>query len=301
MSREVFMERLESLLAEITVEERAEALQYYADYFADAGPENEAKVIGELGSPERVAAMIKAGLKGSMEDGAFTEHGYRDERFEEKASPAMPKQKEESQKKAQNRYSYQGQETAGYQGASGYTGADGGQKGAAGDASRTGNPYGNHGYENNTYGNYGNAAYGNSPYDNPSYGKKDPPWTSRGLKILLVVLILLVAAPVVLPIAGACILGILGLVCAAFGLFLGLVITAGAVAVAGFSIVCVGITKLIAIPAMALLTIGIGILIFVIGLVATAAAIRLCTMICPAMFRFLVGICRKPFQRKARV
>ena len=37
-------------------------MQYYEDYFDEAGPENEQQVINDLGSPERVAAIIKAGL-----------------------------------------------------------------------------------------------------------------------------------------------------------------------------------------------------------------------------------------------
>lgn len=51
MSRKEFMERLEKLLWNISESEREEALQYYNDYFDDAGEENEAKVIEEPGEP----------------------------------------------------------------------------------------------------------------------------------------------------------------------------------------------------------------------------------------------------------
>ena len=61
MNRKEFMERLERLLWNISDSEREEALQYYNDYFDDAGEENEAKVIEELGSPNQVAQKIKAG------------------------------------------------------------------------------------------------------------------------------------------------------------------------------------------------------------------------------------------------
>lgn len=47
MNRKEFMERLERLLWNISDSEREEALQYYNDYFDDAGEENEAKVIEE--------------------------------------------------------------------------------------------------------------------------------------------------------------------------------------------------------------------------------------------------------------
>ena len=64
MSRQEFMERLNRLLSDIPVNERQEALNYYENYFEDAGPENEAKIIEELESPEKVAASIKKDLFG---------------------------------------------------------------------------------------------------------------------------------------------------------------------------------------------------------------------------------------------
>ena len=81
MSRQEFMKRLEELLQDISKDEREEALQYYNDYFDDAGAENEAQVIEELGSPEQVARTIKAGMADG--DGEYTENGYTDPRFQE--------------------------------------------------------------------------------------------------------------------------------------------------------------------------------------------------------------------------
>ena len=59
MSRWEFMSRLEKLLLYVPIQEREEALQYYNDYFEDAGPEREQEVIAALGSPEQVAENIK--------------------------------------------------------------------------------------------------------------------------------------------------------------------------------------------------------------------------------------------------
>lgn len=59
MSRTEFMQQLESLLQNISPMEREEALQYYNDYFDDAGPENEQDVLDALGNPARVAESIK--------------------------------------------------------------------------------------------------------------------------------------------------------------------------------------------------------------------------------------------------
>ena len=59
------MEQLEKLLSDISEEERQEALDYYESYFDDAGEDQEANVIRELGSPGKVAAIIKADLRES--------------------------------------------------------------------------------------------------------------------------------------------------------------------------------------------------------------------------------------------
>ena len=77
MSRKEFMQRLEALLSDLSENEREEALQYYIGYLDDAGSENEAEVLQELGTPEALAASIRQGLK---EDGSgngyFSENGF---------------------------------------------------------------------------------------------------------------------------------------------------------------------------------------------------------------------------------
>lgn len=113
MDRNEFMAKLELLLADISSEEREEALQYYRDYFEDAGVENETEVIRELGSPEKVAATIKADLKsdGSAEAGEFTERGYRDERFESKEIPAQGGSSSENTTGNSGTHSYTGNQS----------------------------------------------------------------------------------------------------------------------------------------------------------------------------------------------
>lgn len=58
MNRLQFMTELRGRLSQLPPEELNSALLYYAEYFDDAGPENEQKVIQELGTPEQVAAQI---------------------------------------------------------------------------------------------------------------------------------------------------------------------------------------------------------------------------------------------------
>ncbi len=64
MNRIGFLRQLEELLRDIPDNERREAMEYYRNYFEDAGPENEEKIIEELGSPAKVAESIKKDLFG---------------------------------------------------------------------------------------------------------------------------------------------------------------------------------------------------------------------------------------------
>lgn len=66
MNRVEFMRQLEHLLQSIPEAERAEALQYYNDYFDDAGVENEKEVLNALGNPAKVAENIKRDLYGDL-------------------------------------------------------------------------------------------------------------------------------------------------------------------------------------------------------------------------------------------
>lgn len=65
MNKVEFMRQLESLLQNISEQERSEALHYYDDYFDDAGPENEQAVLEALGNPARVAENIRRDLYGA--------------------------------------------------------------------------------------------------------------------------------------------------------------------------------------------------------------------------------------------
>lgn len=82
MRKDEFLRQLEYLLQDAPDQEKTEAIQYYRDYIEEAGPENEEKAVEEFGSPERVAAIIRADMMGNLEEGgSFTETGYVDERF----------------------------------------------------------------------------------------------------------------------------------------------------------------------------------------------------------------------------
>lgn len=60
MNRNEYMAALRRALSVLPEEERASALRYYEEYFDDAGPENEQRVIADLGAPETVSEQILA-------------------------------------------------------------------------------------------------------------------------------------------------------------------------------------------------------------------------------------------------
>lgn len=60
MNKEQYLESLKNNLRNIPVDEINNIMQYYNEYFEDAGTENEQTVITELGRPELLASKISA-------------------------------------------------------------------------------------------------------------------------------------------------------------------------------------------------------------------------------------------------
>jgi hypothetical protein len=67
MSKEVFLQQLESCLL-IGREEKEEVMNYYREYFEEAGPENEQAVIGELGDPAVLAEKLNREFEADMSE-----------------------------------------------------------------------------------------------------------------------------------------------------------------------------------------------------------------------------------------
>ena len=241
MNRVEFMAELESLLSAMPEEERQAAVRYYADYFADAGEANEAEVIRELGSPEKVAESIKADYYGTE----FNESDYEHKDYMEKYGQRSSDERDNGRE---------------------YSGAGTGQSGA----------------ENR----------GGSTAENTGNSR---PWTSNALKLILIIAIAIILWPVTLGIA----LTVFGVVVAVVCFFAVLVIAAVSIMIAGGVTVIVGLVAAIAVPPAALVTVGIGILLFVFGLIAAVGAVKLCIIVYPAMLRGFVNLCRRPFYGKA--
>lgn len=92
MNREEFLRQLESLLSGISEEERADAMAFYRSYFEDAGEGNEASIIAELESPQKVADSIlkDLGAEGSA-NGKGDSHEAADRRSAEAQSAGAAK------------------------------------------------------------------------------------------------------------------------------------------------------------------------------------------------------------------
>ena len=88
MKRDEFLSELERLLSGLPQQEQEETMQYYRDYFDDAGPEHETEALRELGSPRKVAAAVMVQFE--EEDGEFTEKGFANPRWEEPPKEVTP-------------------------------------------------------------------------------------------------------------------------------------------------------------------------------------------------------------------
>ena len=84
MNREQFMKQLSYLLQDISDEDRTDALDYYENYLDEAGFGYETDITNELGSPERIAAIIRTSLLSNPDEtGEFTDSGYENSRFKD--------------------------------------------------------------------------------------------------------------------------------------------------------------------------------------------------------------------------
>ncbi len=138
-------------------------------------------------------------------------------------------------------------------------------------------------------------------YRETGYAAKEPPRTSRILKVVLIILIVLVGAPIVFPV-GAAVLGVIfGALAVVFMIFLAFVIAAFAFAAAGVAVFCVGVINVVPEFAAGLTLMGIGMILTVLGVIGLVASVKLCVVAIPGIIRGIVWICRKPFHGREAV
>ncbi len=262
MTKLEFMKELESLLLDIPLEEREEALKYYNGYFEDAGEEQEDGIIAELGSPKQVADIIKADLYLNNAErgdrGYFTENGYQDDLSRENQyeladiSPTASGSRES------------GEETDGTREAR-YHSYYSGDTGREEDTS---------GYQN----------------------RQDT--RSRSTNLFLLLLLGIFAIPVGIPL----LFTILGIAISVVAVVISLIFGFGAAGVglicAGVALVAAGLVQM-SVPLIGLAFVGAGLVVFGIGMLLTMACISLCRTLLPAIIRGFVNLCRMPFKNRS--
>lgn len=265
MSREKFMMQLEQLLADVSEEEKREALSYYRSYFEDAGIENEERILKELESPEKVAATIKADLgmdqAGGM--GEYTERGFEDSRFEQKHPVDIRKGTEYKKSQSQGQsfsQSYSNPEEK-YEYKYDYE-----------DKKKTGSRNGS-----------SNSGDGRSTYSGRT-----------GAEILLIVAIAIITSPVWIGIVGGVGGGILGLA-------ISVVCIAGSFYIAGIVLFGLGIGQIATGGlAMGFALTGVGLLILALAVLGTILCVWVCGKLLPWICRLIGRLWNSIFSGRER-
>ncbi len=275
MSRWEFMRQLEKLLSDISPNEREEALQYYNDYFNDAGMENEQEVIKALGSPEQVAKIVKDGLGDGGNQGEFTENGFlnsavrQNELMKKEAASgreAGTVQEEEAVKEDGSTF---GQNTDTF--GDGYS--------QSSDDTRKG------------YDSFGQSNTGSGE---PEKEKKDlPVWA-----IVLIVFACILGSPVILGLA----CGALGLIIGVFTAVLATVFGIGLAAVICFivavALAIAGFGILIPHPFEGIGLLGGGFICGALGILFMLLTVLLVTKVLPAICQGIASIYNSIFRKK---
>ena len=69
MNRETYLKELQRYLGRLPKEDYENAMEYFTEYFDEAGPEKEADVIAELGTPKEAASEVLNALLASGQSG----------------------------------------------------------------------------------------------------------------------------------------------------------------------------------------------------------------------------------------
>lgn len=288
MNRIEFMEQLELLLSDIPTEEKEEALEFYINYFEDAGVENEEQILKELGSPEKVARTIKSDLLANGEyskNGEYTENGYKDANENKesiiKVEPSVQEEKNTegdtanmNGKGVNLRKDNQHQETDN-QGSYNQNQYQGGYQGGYNQNQYQGSNQG--GYNQGQYQNNNQGGYNQGQYQNNNHKSNVP----------LLIVLCVFAIPFIFPLFFGCFFSILGLV-------IGFGAAAVACSAAGITVLVFGIIKVITVPALGLLGIGGGLICIGLAILFFFLS-SVIGKLFPLIFRAIGAIFRAPF------
>ena len=270
MDRAEFLNRLEAQLLDVPQAEREEALQYYEDYLNDAGDAGDFDILQELGTPEEVADSIRSGL--GQDSSGVGERSYDSQ--SSRSGPAGE--------------NWQDSSRSGQAGDSGYFSENGyvDREPQKEELQRVKQP---------AHGDRSDADWQSTDSyadgDSSAARRKQPP-------VWLWILLIVFAAPVVLPIG-------FGLLVTAISVLFALFITGIALLVCG--IVCTGVgiwaliqafTQIVAWPAAAMIGIGISLTAIGIGILMTMLMGWLIGKVVPTGVRALCNCLHRIVTRK---
>lgn len=248
MTKQEYLSELESHLASLSEDERVNALQFYEEYFEDAGPENEQQVISELGKPFALAKSIICEQSAYSKSKSFANYkasisanynSSSEADIEPDIAPDAAPQQPHTQYTAYN-YAEQNDST------SSGTSSDIGEKFGSYDEYKEN--YGNDTHsgtyyaEDNQSNSYDNSYKRESAYQSRSSGNSDP--VALILFILLVVFILF---PIIIAIAFTALGFLIGGAGCIVGTIVGLVfsIVKASAYYFGCGILCMGIAMIL--------------------------------------------------------
>lgn len=277
MSREMFLKRLEELLYDLPEEERINALEYYEDYFEEAGPDMELQVIRELGSPERIVAIIKTNLLREVEnrstDGEFTEHGYSAPEFDEKkneivlGSQMLCEQEEEEKKKVFQENEFQ-KDTS-----------DKGQRKSAHYQRMYEHPYEEQPRKKGSF-------FGNKKWE--------------GKNIIILLLIIFIGLPIVGNIIEFVFGTTLGLVATIFTTILAVLLSGFILLIVGIGLFIIGIIVTFFLPMAGIYLVSAGLFCFGIGLILSWIIVKLWKHFIPYVIAFFRNLSYRRAQKKEK-
>lgn len=133
----------------------------------------------------------------------------------------------------------------------------------------------------------------NSPYPTP---KKLSGW-----QIFFIILLALIAIPIFGPIAFGAISVIFGIVLTIICIVLTITILAFALLILGVVVFVVGIVTMFSVPFAGVLTSGVGLIVFALGILLGLFTIWIYAKAVPACIRGFVALCRLPFKNRRKM
>ncbi len=307
MNRAEFMNRLTALLHDVSPAEREEAIQYYNDYFDDAGAENEASVIASLGTPEELAKTIKAGLSDGGSGGEFTETGFEGYGTRSKDEIMNPADRQKAQ--GRQDYTYGNTRQSSYNGYGTQNSAwnSGAQRGSQWNGGAQGNSQWNSGAQGNSQWNSGtqgnsqwnSGAQGSNQWNNAQGGGNAAP-PKQGLSggmLALVIILIVLASPIWIGLAGG-LLGLLaGIFAALFGIFVAFLAVCIALFAVSVALFVAGVVAMFGEPLGGLCLIGGSLVTLAVGLVFLWLMVMVVGVVIPACIKGIVYLFQKLFHK----